>query len=55
MRSLERMKSLLEKLPIAKMQLAKEQQEKEQKKQIIQLLTDLSQLVKQQLKNLKRG
>lgn len=55
MRSLERMKSLLEKLPIAKMQLAKEPQEKEQKKQIIQLLTKLSQLVKQQLKNLKKG
>ncbi len=55
MRSLEKMKSLLEKLPIAKMQLAKEQQEKDQKKQIIKLLTDLSQLVTQQLKNLRKG
>jgi hypothetical protein len=51
-RSLEKMKGMLIKLPIVKMQLAKEPQEIEQKTQIVKLLEDLLNLIKQQLKNL---
>lgn len=52
-KSLEKMKGMLIKLPIAKMQLAKNKDEKEQKNRIIELLEELDQVVKRQLKNLK--
>ncbi|MCX5638818.1 MAG: hypothetical protein NTX52_14165 [Planctomycetota bacterium] len=51
--SLEKMKGILVKLPIAKMQLAKKKEEKEQKKRIVELLAELCEVVKRQLKNLK--
>jgi len=51
--SLEKMKSVLIKLPIAKMQLARKELEKGQKKRIIKLLEELNRVVKRQLKNLK--
>ncbi len=51
--SLERMKSMLVKLPIAKMQLAKKKQEKDHKKRIVELLKELREVVKRQLQNLK--
>ncbi|MBM3239539.1 hypothetical protein FJZ31_24875 [Candidatus Poribacteria bacterium] len=50
--SLEKMKGIITKLPIPKMQLAQEEQEIEQKNQIVKLLEDLFNLIKQQLKNL---
>lgn len=52
-RSLEKMKGMLIKLPIAKMQLAKDKTGKEQKRQIIELLKELNKVVKRQLENLK--
>ena len=52
-KSLEKMKGILIKLPIAKMQLAKDKTGKEQKKQIIELLKELNKVVKRQLENLK--
>ncbi len=52
-KSLEKMKGMLIKLPIAKMQLAKDKAGKEQKKRIIELLKELNKVVKRQLENLK--
>ena len=51
-KSLEKMKGMLIKLPIAKIQLAKKKAEKDQKSQIVKILKELSALVKRQLKNL---
>jgi len=50
--SLEKMRGIITKLPIPKMQLAQEEQDIEQKNQIVKLLEDLLNLIKQQLKNL---
>lgn len=52
-RSLEKMRTMLAKLPVAEMQLAKEAQEIEQKEQIVRLLKQLLEVVKRQLKNLR--
>ena len=53
-RSIEKMKAVLVKLPIAKMQLAKESEEIEQKNRIVQLIKDLLELAQQQLENLEK-
>ena len=51
--SLEKMRNVLIKLPIAKMQLAKDGTGKEQKKQIVELLKELNKVIRRQLENLK--